>query len=299
MFYDNDNATWYRQNYPAQQDVHQVDPRCMEVLAVLDTGIHNLVDRTLPGGGIEKWADGISLLIRRELSTFDFGGMTALVVAAHRHLCRVTVEPVDLWGRDRWLEGCEPKVVDGIRRIDADAWTGWADIVEAKDRYNDFGDLIPDDRRQLTGYMRIVVRPRIHRTGDPEDRFDVHPDLAELAAKCGAPRTIPSITEVSFDSVAGWNACRAAAAAALEGVHGGLSWIACDVGAVSDPTVIAAGGGIPGINGASLLITIPGPADLVADVYREVRAAVAPNTEVFDKTGLGLSLWQLIQRRSR
>lgn len=57
---------------------------CRSVLSEWVGGDHHL-------DPIKEWGDGISMTHRGDLSTFDFDGLTRLVLLAHKHYVRITV----------------------------------------------------------------------------------------------------------------------------------------------------------------------------------------------------------------
>lgn len=301
-----DNASWYRQNYPHQETVHKADPRCWDVLGVLGPA-YNVIDHDLPGGGFHRWGTGIGLYTRSCVSTFDNDTLTRLTVAAHRHLCRVEVGPARLWGRDRWSEGCDaegrrPSMLVVGRdpnpddpedwTFDPEDWLGWAELDDNAIRDGEPG------WRPCIGYIHISVQPRLARV-DSEDQFDYHPGTEDLAQLAGTPRPLGGPLEMRVDSQAVWTAMRPAAVERLAGTAHGLSWIACDPGLLADPTTITVGTGLPGIDGPLLRLTIVAPADTVAHIYKDLTALVKPSREVFDKTGVGMAVWELINRPER
>lgn len=88
-----DAYDWYRRNFPKGPEYA---PRLFEVLRALahNGQIYN-VSRTCksrPDGGFRPFGtEGVFIRMYGEVATFDGGEMTRLVVAAHRHCCRVSV----------------------------------------------------------------------------------------------------------------------------------------------------------------------------------------------------------------
>ena len=108
-------AEWYRRNYPKGPD-H--DPRCLRVLASWKA-LYNIVrtGRGRTDGGFRACGDGVEVHIppgHGRFSTYDDGGLTRLVVAAHRYACRVEIATE---GRHTVLR-VHPRSHDGTRFYD-------------------------------------------------------------------------------------------------------------------------------------------------------------------------------------
>lgn len=86
----NTAADWYRRNYP---DAPDYDPRLLDTLAAWKALYNiNRYGRWRRDGGIKPCGHGIEVDLKPgfdDFATFDGGGMTTLVLAAHRFCCRV------------------------------------------------------------------------------------------------------------------------------------------------------------------------------------------------------------------
>lgn len=85
-------AEWYRQNYP---DAPEHDDRCLAVLASWQA-LYNIprTGRARTDGGFRQCGKGVSVHVppgHGTFATYDFAELTRLVIAAHRHCCRVEI----------------------------------------------------------------------------------------------------------------------------------------------------------------------------------------------------------------
>lgn len=102
---------WYHRNFP---NGPRHDPRCLAVLSSWQAlyNIHRTGTQRLDGG-FRKCSDGVEVHLPhgQQIATFDDGGLTRLVVAAHRLCCRVEVSA----GRDLLILRIHPRDPDGER----------------------------------------------------------------------------------------------------------------------------------------------------------------------------------------
>ena len=135
------------------------ESRCLEAAAVLG-GFHNLrlVGNRWRHDGVRWGGDWIELRFDgAEFATCDNDRLTALVVAAHRYACRISITAstlAELWYRDHQSD--PPPAVDDSGRTPATT----AVLV-----------------------VKIHARSPLRSTGP----FNHHPGLTQLAASCGAP----------------------------------------------------------------------------------------------------------------
>ena len=173
---------WYRRNCP---DGPEHDPRCMAVLCSWER-IYNLpierddpkpmiplvrdewakareaeaaVTAEWPGvrradGGIRKWGDGLMVITRASVSTFDGAALTRMVLAAHQHHCRLDLGPV------------------GLYDLDLDA-------------FEDEFDGHPLQAAQMSAGMQVAITPRVPASVDPH-LFACHPGLGDLIGQARA-----------------------------------------------------------------------------------------------------------------
>ena len=89
-----DPVAWYKQQRYAGE--HDIDPRCLHVLAAWQN-LYNIYrdGENRPDGGWRQTGTpgAVMVRVREALSTFDDSALTRLVVAAHVHHCRVSVQP--------------------------------------------------------------------------------------------------------------------------------------------------------------------------------------------------------------
>ena len=152
---------WYAMSYP---DAPTPDSRCLETLASWQP-IRNILryGKSRPDGGIRKAGAGLAVyaLPGVELSSYDFDGLTRLVIAAHRYACRVSVSAVRVPASE--IVG-PAEIADYIDTIGGPAENEKAVVEEFLDS-------------ELSALV-ITIHPRFHVNDSP---FGRHPDLGCLA----------------------------------------------------------------------------------------------------------------------
>lgn len=216
------NAEWYRRNYKDHADwVDGSDPRCWSVIAALGA-IYNVTSSDMPDGGLRRCADGLQMFVRSDVASWDGDEMTQLVIAAHKHLCRVSISAADIYGvpanpfnwesrLDRVISGREfdwpdmevsPGLATGCDYQDkhrADGRCGENLVRASLDSpwTHEFAHEWPDDERYahepvpadeipvypMSNYLLLMVHPREGAYTRGTSGMTHHPDLEYLQAR--------------------------------------------------------------------------------------------------------------------
>lgn len=151
------------------------EARCIAVLSSIDTGPHNLHPLTIGPNddriAVRRWGStGVALIIdRTDLATYDGDALTDLVVNAHRHAVRVSID----------------SVIVGYLRVDDEDYRTW--ILNPRDNGPD-----PDWHLAIDGDLPddLTLRPAVRLTAfarqpptEGDRMWERHPTTADLTRR--------------------------------------------------------------------------------------------------------------------